>query len=130
MARSRKNRRGREVITFANRQVAPRFSRFEPYRQNVFRAQTMRSNLIDDRLWNPQRSSFRRPRTIYGRPAQVVSTFNNRRFSRDRLVFAVPKTVSTCVRRQQRREVLFARGRAGRNGGRRYRRNASSSISC
>lgn len=47
------------------------------------------------------------------------------------LNFVAPKRVAICVRRQTRKEVIFAKGRAG--GGRKRRspkRNAYSSISC
>lgn len=46
------------------------------------------------------------------------------------LQFAVPDRVAVCVRRKQRREVLFAKGRGG--GGRRKRphKNWHSKVSC
>lgn len=44
------------------------------------------------------------------------------------LSFRVPKNVSVCARRHERREVLFAKG--GLNGRKRKRRNYWSSISC
>lgn len=44
--------------------------------------------------------------------------------------FADPRSTLICVRRSQRREVLFAKKRAGRGGMRRPRRNQFSSIVC
>lgn len=35
-----------------------------------------------------------------------------------------------CLKRKIRREILFALGKSGRNGGRRYRRDAFSSYGC
>lgn len=48
------------------------------------------------------------------------------------VVMRVPARVRFCVERKQRREVLFARGVAGRGGGRHgsYRRTANSYYSC
>lgn len=46
------------------------------------------------------------------------------------LQFNVPQEVALCVRRKQRREVIFAKRKYGRNGARRYRRNRFSEVSC
>lgn len=46
------------------------------------------------------------------------------------LSFSVPNKVLICVRRKQRKEVLFAKRKAGRGGQKRPRRNWYSEISC
>lgn len=48
------------------------------------------------------------------------------------VVFAAPDNVAICVRRKSRREVLFAKRRAGKGGARRRapRRNWFSAIKC
>ena len=47
----------------------------------------------------------------------------------DRLGFSVPQQVLVCVRRKQRRQVIFAKGKNGR-GNRKPRWNATSHIWC
>lgn len=49
--------------------------------------------------------------------------------SADFFKFRQPKAVAICVRRKQRREVLFASGKGGK-GWRRKRRNAWSDVHC
>lgn len=46
-----------------------------------------------------------------------------------RLSFATPELVARCVRRKERREVLFAKGKSG-GGHRKPRRDWFSDISC
>lgn len=46
------------------------------------------------------------------------------------LSFSVPKHVSLCVRRKQRREVMFATGRSGGGPRRRPKFNHWSRVSC
>lgn len=46
------------------------------------------------------------------------------------VVFQEPDRVAVCIRRKARREVLFAKKRAGRGGMRRPRRTWLSKISC
>lgn len=47
-----------------------------------------------------------------------------------RVVFHAPKSVLICVRRNRRREVLFASGGASKRHKRRPRRNWFSAVSC
>lgn len=44
--------------------------------------------------------------------------------------FSMPWRVMMCVRRKRRREVMFAKGKAGRRGQRPPRRNYYSEVSC
>lgn len=47
------------------------------------------------------------------------------------LTFSAPKRVAVCVRRQRRKEVLFATGKGGRRGRQRQRRRSEfSEVSC
>lgn len=47
-----------------------------------------------------------------------------------RITFRSPSSTIVCVRRNQRKEVLHAIGKAGKRGQRRPRQNAFSEISC
>lgn len=47
-----------------------------------------------------------------------------------KLFAALPRQTRFCVQRQQRREVMFARGVAGSRGIRKYRRTQNSQWSC
>lgn len=72
-------------------------------------------------------------RRIVERVSRPVGKANKvARFGRDyKLAFAVPRKVSLCVRRKQRREVMFAMRRTGK-GARavRRRRNQFSDVRC
>lgn len=46
------------------------------------------------------------------------------------VAFAAPRSVAICVRRQTRRQVMHAIGKAGKVGQRRPRRNQHSGVSC
>jgi len=50
--------------------------------------------------------------------------------TRDVLVFARPKEVMTCVRRTERREVIFAKRKAGRGSRKKPKFDFRSKISC
>lgn len=68
------------------------------------------------------------------RPAVAVHRAATRlaspRASMIRVQFAQPDLVAICRRRSIRRSVMFAIGKSGRNGGRKYRRNYFSSVGC
>lgn len=92
----------------------------------VLPARSVLSEYSDRRLYDPTRSvrapfSFRRSdvRLVDKRPL----------WSATQLSFAVPKRVAICIRRKDRREVLFAKG-VGGGRVRKPRRNAWSSIKC
>lgn len=52
-------------------------------------------------------------------------------FPSDALAFSVPDMTPTCIRRRQRREVMFASGNGGRRGKqRRHRRSRFSDVHC
>lgn len=62
--------------------------------------------------------------------APAPSRSGRMRFSHPGLSFAAPDSVLVCVRRSRRKEVLFAKNKAGKRGQKRPRRNYWSSISC
>lgn len=69
------------------------------------------------------------PPTIKSRPA--VRNGRPKFFpSREQHVFAAPQSVAICVRRKQRREVLFAKKLKTSGRGRSKRRNYHSNIRC
>lgn len=90
------------------------------------------SEVEDGRTYHPDR--FRVSRTMLGPPARHrVSQPNFAAARLSHLIgFERPHQVIVCARRQARREVLLATGRAGR-GRRRFRkptRRPSSGVSC
>lgn len=94
------------------------------------------SQVEDRRAFHPL-SSWRPARLLSGHPAPPVvpksappgRSFRGR-FPFHGLRFAVPERVVICVRRHERREVMFAKKRAGKRGQRKPRRNWYSAISC
>lgn len=88
--------------------------------------------LEDRRLFEPV-DTF--PRALFHRSARLVPSINTN-VKRSNHVptgisFNVPEEVSLCVRRKQRREVLFAKRRTGKGArARRRRRGPFSSVSC
>lgn len=95
----------------------------------------------DARRWNPTAPRpYRSLKTIYGSPVRSMvgqprKARTNVRSSPFSLLphvvaFEGPSKVVTCIRRQRRREVLFAKNQAGRSGLKHPTRNWASSISC
>jgi len=93
----------------------------------------------DRRRWHPagllrpaavlgsisSRRLVERPRQSWG-PAKYRDPFPSLR-----LGFAIPEKVVVCVRRKQRREVIFATGSAGKGARQKQRRrNYMSEVSC
>lgn len=91
------------------------------------------ADLSDGRLWHPSRA---RPNlTVFSSRARLAPSMRTSEkrpaFFSPVISFARPQTVITCVRRKQRREILFARKRTGAGSKARFRhRNIWSSISC
>lgn len=93
-------------------------------------------SLEDRRTWHP---GIYRPPLVVGSKRRVLvgRTVRGARsspsFLSSKLRFEAPRRVLVCIRRQRRREVLFASQRAGKSGlGRfkRRRRSEFSDISC
>lgn len=85
----------------------------------------------DRRTFHPQ--GFTRPVFTTQRPAgRIVQKWHPRSRLKGvaQLSFAIPEKVTLCVRRKRRKEVLFAKKKAGKTGQRKPRRNYWSSISC
>lgn len=139
MAR-RKSRRSR--ATYRMRSPVLRRSR-RPSRHLRQRPPTLALSLrpldlapsLDRRNWYPD--PLERPLTINvvesprrRSPDRLIAAASiDHAFSRGVPAFSDPKRVSVCVRREERRRVIFAKGRSGR-GNRKGKRNALSQISC
>lgn len=134
MAKS-KNSRGR--VTSANANSSPYYKiqpelPLGPPSRNPFNPVNIR--LVEDRRTFHPRGPVR--------PAAMVTTPNHRLRSRTSrnmrnpyavahsLAFQAPEQVLVCVRRQRRKEVLHALGKAGGTGQKRPRRSFFSTISC
>jgi len=87
----------------------------------------------DRRLYHPEGRN-RAPATIGTRVAnasRIIMAKPSPVRKVSRLTFQTPKKVAVCVRREQRREVLMALGKAGGGRSRRKpKRNHLSEISC
>lgn len=100
-----------------------------------FRFRPPRSTVLKDdrRLFNPSPVRFR----LQSGPVSSVTPLDNanrrnRRigsFSKERVAFASPRKVMVCVRRKERREVLFAKKRTGA-GNKRPRWTETSYTAC
>lgn len=80
----------------------------------------------DRRLYSPDPLRTPRVRVLDPLPKRSVRPST---FPVGGLSFSSPRSVLVCVRRKQRREVLHAIGRSGRNSSRR-RRGPLSGVSC
>lgn len=77
-------------------------------------------------------AALRRPAVrVFDKPKRFKTTPRLRALhTPGTLSFAAPDKVLVCVRRRRRKEVLFAKNKAGKRGQRKPRRNYWSSISC
>lgn len=122
-------RRSRSIPTAHRSLIAnrPRLVRV-PSALSSYRAAL--SLLEDRRLYHPL-GPFRPARSLPTRAARVVVRNRTSSFRRpDVFGFAIPNRVAICVRRAQRREVLFAKRKMRSGAGGSKRRNFWSSISC
>lgn len=89
----------------------------------------------DHRSFHPE-GPFRAPLSLLGRPrpriiAPQLPMRSGKRPRLYQLAFQAPDDVIVCVRRKRRKEVLFAKNKAGKSGQQRKRRRTYfSSISC
>ena len=81
----------------------------------------------DDRAYSPH--TIRPARTVTGRIASTTIQ-KKRPLRKARFQFSTPRTVTVCVRRRVRKEVMHATGSAGRRHFRKPRRNYNSNIRC
>lgn len=82
----------------------------------------------DNRAFTPTRM-IRPAQTVTGRIA-LTGVSRKRPLNRLKVRFALPRETTICVRRGVRKEVLHAYRKTGKNGGKHYRRNFYSNISC
>lgn len=130
MAKSKSSRHaGRDHSPIARPSGLPR----------VFSVRPVNLALFEDRRFfhplGPARPAFAFPKSA----ARVVVPRTRSRSAVDgakartlphQLTFAAPDRVLICVRRKRRKEVLFAKRKAGKRGQRKPRRNYWSAISC
>lgn len=96
----------------------------------------------DRRTWNPEGqfaparslSSPRHRLTVKNRPSKyqhsLKKSFPNYSQTKGLVSFKAPENVMVCVRRKIRKEVIFAKRKAGKVGQKRPRRSFYSSIHC
>jgi len=102
---------------------------------------------VDRRFFNPENPNTRPAKRFSGRPARVVAPPVQNVFvapprqsqapksrpayiSPSRLLFQAPQGVAVCVQRGVRKEVLHAKGVAGKKGLAKPKRGPYSSIRC
>lgn len=129
MARRRRRSGERDDNSIATDTVLPSLSSFlsSPLPETVLEVE-------DRRLWHPEpdlvQGLSKLAPTVVAKPAKARPGGRTGP-SPDVFKFAVPEKVAVCVRRKQRREVIFAKGRAGKGAKARYRRrNDRSNVSC
>lgn len=104
------------------------------------------TEIEDNRMFNPEAAFTRPPLNIYGRPSRYtvsapvvrVSTRAPYVFKRPfglnsvpvGLRFRAPLEVLVCIRRKQRREIMFAMRLRKKGAGSGRRRNRFSEVSC
>lgn len=134
MAKRKSNKKhhvGAKSKSFANFQL-PRMS-LSKLTPHTYKLSLATYSGIDQRRFNPVKKHLRPARTILGTQAPTRSTVksNLSRKLYETHTFTLPKKTAVCIRRQSRKEVLFATGKGGkRHNNRRSRRNQHSYISC
>jgi len=132
MSKRNKNRARRES-TFANQRL-PMPARYVTLGTNHL-TDLLRS-YEDRRSWQPTANlnPFRAPATFSGQRAPLTSNPPLKRSLRSsfhhKIAFQEPESVLVCVRRQIRKEVLFAKNKTGRTGQNKPRWTDMSKISC
>lgn len=139
MAKKRKDKSDRVILPDASRRLAPtvylpsipksslsdlRF--YQPVRPKaVYDDVGRRSRVIQSPVVRPSVKKTKQPRiSLSTRAARLQASF------RERLSFADMGRALVCVRRKERREVLFAKRRTGRGSRSRKHRNFYSNIRC
>lgn len=117
--RGRNGYQNENISNISNRRLFDVLSLIRPLRD---------LQLIEDRRQFHPEGVLRPARTLYERSASRNVVAPAKKFS-PAISFAVPAKVALCVRRKQRREVLFA---TGKGGGRhkRPRKNLFSNVRC
>lgn len=134
MARKRQRssstyRAPRDASAIASPDIFPDLFRLRPLSTHPRSGHTL-TEIEDRRTWSPgvtRRS--RTPRQIARVLMSIPKASKSRSMSREVYSFKLPLQTAVCVRRDIRKQVIHARGVAGRKV-RKPRRNALSSISC
>lgn len=115
-----------------------------PYKSDSYQTYSYQPDLFDDlplvtvedrRSFHPHGKNAW-PQLISGRDAVIAANAHNTKpmshptYSPIHVAFEQPQEVITCVRRNSRKEVLHAKGIAGKKGLRKPRRNPFSSVKC
>lgn len=121
---SHNNRNRRDIRVISNPRLPLRFA-------PVVRRASVLRQYEDRRLYHPDRRRLLRPAvTFSGSNYALRSSPSKSRRVPFGVGFVAPRRVVVCVRRKQRREVLFAVGGAGSRKMRRPRRNEYSNVRC
>lgn len=124
--------RNRDAYVVPSRRLVPVSSRFvvfpSPFRRPFLAPQIAREPFFGDRRYYHPLGAFAPPAASPVAARRLVDRSPWR--SPSRLSFAVPHNVALCVRRGERREVLFAKKLTGRGARARKRRNLWSVVKC
>lgn len=133
MARRRRDRDTPEADAVLHQPLAQLLSPAPmPARALVTYQPTNLLDVEDRRSYHPQ-NIFRAPKQFSGHPVKPHVIKNQPKFKNQLpfgLKFAVPENTVICVRRKQRREVIFAKNKSGGGSRRKPRKNWNSKIGC
>lgn len=135
----RRSRRRREVITVRSAMPSPSLTSLLRTFPTLDGPRHLSRDVEDRRRYHPL-ADYAPPLTFRGVPAKVQV---KQKFSRPhkmagfstpsvpkRVAFTAPKKVLVCVRREQRKEVLFALRRTKKGSGSKKFRTPFSEVSC
>lgn len=91
------------------------------------------SDIEDRRQYNPSRYAAARglsKGSAFVQAGEARGSRSSKKFAPDVFRFTRPNNVAVCVRRQRRKEVLFALKRTGKGSKSRRHRNSLSDVSC
>lgn len=86
--------------------------------------------LQDAREFSPYLSTVRPAQTVSGRPTVITVAPPPTPLRKAGFSFSNPRSVTTCVRRGVRREVIFAKGKGGRGYKKPKRLTPYSKVKC
>lgn len=151
MARRNKNSNNRwsdETFDFSNEVAPPKPKKYQTFAPKVTHTAPKLSQIEDRRTWHPQGKT--RPARSFQSSQHKLKIATNRHTSPrstnpvhlkkaaaraaalpHRVQFDAPQKVLICVRRQQRKQVLFALRKTGKGArAKRHRQSYFSSIGC
>lgn len=97
---------------------------------SVFKSASPLRMLEDRRTFDP-RGVLRPPSSFIGKARVVARKATHPTWPGIGLKFDIPRPIAICIRRKERKEVLFAKRKAGRGGSRKPpRRSFWSGVSC